>query len=108
MAAATSVAQVAAALTVYPYVMSRVLGIPVSRLLVTQVKAGIPAALVAVPAAIVMMRLLLPENWPLLLIDIGVVSVVTAIVGLFFVLESTDRKRILDVLTSRNRRDNPR
>lgn len=108
MAAATSVAQVVAALTVYPFVMSRVLGISVSRLLATQVKSGVPAALVAVPVAIIMMRLLLPDNWSLLLIDIGVVSMVTAVVGLIFVLDSTDRKRILDVLTSGIRRDNRR
>jgi O-antigen/teichoic acid export membrane protein len=104
MAAATSISQVAASLTVYPYVMSRVIGISIPRLLMTQLRAGLPAALAAVPTALFLMRLMPADNWSSLATDIAVVTVVTALIGIWHILETSDRQRILEVLTGRGRR----
>jgi len=103
MAAATAAAQVVTCLTVYPYVMSRVLSVSFSRLLLTQIKSGLLAALVTIPVAVAVSRLMPPHRWPGLFADIFIVTVVTATVGFVVVLESSDRRRILDVITHRNR-----
>lgn len=102
MAAATAAAQIVACLSVYPYVMSRVLNVSLRRLLLTQIKSGLLAAVVTIPVAAALSHLLPPSGWPLLFANVFIVTIVSAVVGFGVVLESSDRKHIQEVIIRRN------
>jgi O-antigen/teichoic acid export membrane protein len=104
MAAATAAAQVVTCLSVYPYVMSRVLNVSLRRLLLTQTRSGLLAVLATIPVAVAASHLMPPDSWPVLVTNILIVTIVSAIVGFGIILESSDRSRILEVLLRRNGR----
>ncbi len=101
MATATAIAQVVTCMTIYPTVMSRVLNLSLGRLLLTQAKFGLLAALVTIPVAVALARLMPPSGWPALFANVGIVTIVTAIVGIAVVMDSTDRERVFEVITYR-------
>ncbi|PWB75860.1 hypothetical protein C3F09_01745 [candidate division GN15 bacterium] len=101
MAAATTVAQIVTCVTIYPYVMSRVLGIPIGRLLITQAKSGLLAFLVTVPSSAALSWLLPPEGWPQMFVNVAAVTAVAALFGVGLVLDPSDRKHVVEVVFNR-------
>ncbi|MEA3297609.1 MAG: oligosaccharide flippase family protein [candidate division Zixibacteria bacterium] len=95
MALASAIPQVVFYLTLYPYFMGKVLSASPGRLVWSGLKHGLFAVIVSCPLALAFRYLLPPVTWVTLIANVGMVLIVTLIIGYRIVLEPGDRQRLL-------------
>ena len=97
MALAAAVPQLLLYVTIYPYFMSRILKLPLTRIMLYSLAPGLLALLAAIPSTMFFKYILPPVSWPTFIVNIVLVSVIVAVPAWFF-LETDDRKMILNII----------
>lgn len=101
MAVAAAAPQVLLYLTLYPYFMSRVLSVPMSKLLVESWRSGLLALVVTIPVALGLRYLIAPTNWPAFFIDVLLVAAVALTFGYLVIMNVSDKQRIIGFVLRR-------
>ncbi len=95
MAVATAIPQILLYTAVYPVIVSRQLGLSAREVIRTLVRNALVALMVTLPIGFAVKLLISPDTWPLLILDIGVVTAVAGFVALRYVVEPDDKTRFL-------------
>lgn len=96
MATATVLPQVLLYPTIYPWLMKRALRMRYRTILHTWAVSGALSMSISMPVAALMKAKLPPVGWPAFTIDVAVVTAVALVPFFMFILEASDRARIVD------------
>ena len=88
-------------LTLYPYFMAKVLGRPMLQILGIATRPAALALIVTGITALAMRMLLPPATWPTFVIDVLVTGAVALAFGWSFVVERSERDRLLSAIKNR-------
>ncbi len=100
LAYGTGIPQVILYGLVYPQVIKRIVGLPVSRIYLTFLKSAILGGITAAPIAALMIYLIPPAGWLYFFTHVTVILLAASGVG-YLLLESDDKVRLIDLIKSR-------
>ncbi|MFZ5981607.1 MAG: oligosaccharide flippase family protein [Candidatus Zixiibacteriota bacterium] len=93
MALAAAVPQFLIYITIYPFFMSRVLKLSLTRIMLFSLGPGLAALIVAVPVTLLVRHFLPPVSWPVFFLNIVLVTAIVALPA-WFLLDKEDRELI--------------
>ncbi|UCD64060.1 MAG: flippase [Candidatus Zixiibacteriota bacterium] len=97
MALANAVPQLVLYVTLFPYFMSRVLAVEMRKIVGLGLATGMLGAVVSLPAALIVSRLLPPTGWGSFAANVATVVAGSVFVG-YFLLEKGDRQKLTALL----------
>ncbi len=100
LAYGTAIPQVILYGLVYPQVIRRIVDVSLGRIYMTSIKSALLGAITAAPIAALMISWLAPTGWLYFFGNVSVILIAAAGVG-YFLLESDDKTRLLDLIKSR-------
>jgi len=96
MALAAAIPQLLLYVTIYPYFMSRILKLSLTRIMLNSLTPGLMALFAAIPTTMFFKHIIPPVSWPTFIVNIVLVSVVVAAPA-WFLVETEDRNMILKI-----------